>query len=958
MISQQIPITQTSLLSNATWWWKERHSIGGYEDVIREFNRHHVEDEISDNDEPVPTRESIKHSWFRASQFPSEVHVELLNRQIIPHPYVAFNEHEVQWVGETEWLYSCTFDAPSLDVSNATRLTFDGLDTLCDVYLNDRKILEVDNAFRQYVYEVPGEGEIAALRLEGNTLLLHFRCAKAYAKQQEEIHGKIRAGSTNLGDPSRVYLRKPQYDWRWDWGPELMTYGPYRNISLTHYAVRIDDFNPKASLDVLDGTFKLSLSANLTLGLSASALKSLREHPTGSDEFPFKLEVSLKKAEAAISTESVSLTKFSISELAIQSESGTFTLPLQNVLSWDGLEDLGVESWWPVGYGSQNLYEVSVKLIGPGDATLDSVSKKVGFRSVELVQEPLEEADQYGTGTTFFFKVNGVEMFMGGSNWIPADNFLTTISDDRYRQWLTILKDGGQNMVRIWGGGIYEPDIFYDICDELGILVWQDFQFACGVYPAHKSFVDSVRKEAEYNVKRLRHHPAITLFCGNNEDYQMVLQWGDVPHLPAVVIYEDVLPDVVNTLTEGSIPYHRGSPYGGKGWDTSDPTVGDVHQWNIWGGKELPWQEYGRLGGRFVSEFGIPAMPSMKTIEYWMQGVDPRERYAQSKIIAQHNRAGAFERRFAITMNENFRLTSDLTKHVFNTQVMQAEAVGLAYRAWKREWRGPGSRYCGGVLVWQLNDCWPVTSWAFVDYFLRPKPVYYVIARDLAPLTISMSREVVQNRANDRPKQFYEYGATRSVSAKLHIWATRTGNETVSEVVKLDIQYFDLENPEWRHRQDLETSASSLVSLAANKTTELGTFDVPEPPSLPGDIYNKPGTTTSGRVVASARLLHPETGEVLARFVDWPQPYRLLDIPDPGVEISTTESEGAVTIRVSVKRPAKCLFLTAEDDNLSGKFEVSRWSDNALDVVPFDEQVVKLTGLGKDAKVSFQCLQN
>jgi beta-mannosidase len=181
----------------------------------------------------------------------------------------------------------------------------------------------------------------------------------------------------------------------------------------------------------------------------------------------------------------------------------------------------------------------------------------------------------------------------------------------------------------------------------------------------------------------------------------------------------------------------------------------------------------------------------------------------------------------------------------------------------------------------------------------------------------------------------------------------------VPETVKLDIQYFDLENPEWHHQQDLETSEpSSLVSLPANQTTELGTFDVPEPPSLPGNTHNRPGTTTSGRVVASARLLHPESGEVLARFVDWPQPYRLLDIPDPGVELSTTEIEGSTTVRVSVKRPAKCLLLIAEADGLPGEFEASRWSDNALDVVPFDDQVVAVTGLKKDAKISFQCLQN
>jgi beta-mannosidase len=261
------------------------------------------------------------------------------------------------------------------------------------------------------------------------------------------------------------------------------------------------------------------------------------------------------------------------------------------------------------------------------------------------------------------FEVNGVRIFMGGacvsrrrrfspdaalpgSNWIPADNFLTTISDARYKAWLELARDGGQNMVRVWGGGIYEPDIFYDLCDgafhfylvlsflapvpdperaltrrtELGLLVWTDFAFACGVYPAHAPFVAAVRAEAADVLRRVRRHPCLGLFCGNNEDYQQVLQWGDVPDLPARIIYEDVLPTLVDALTRtapssgyagaaeqrdadedtGAVSYHRGSPYGGKGWDTADPTVGDVHQWDIWAGAMRPWQEYDVRGGRFV----------------------------------------------------------------------------------------------------------------------------------------------------------------------------------------------------------------------------------------------------------------------------------------------------------------------------------------------------------------------
>ncbi|KAJ7688246.1 glycoside hydrolase superfamily [Mycena rosella] len=550
---------------------------------------------------------------------------------------------------------------------------------------------------------------------------------------------------------------------------------------------------------------------------------------------------------------------------------------------------------------------------------------------------------------------------MGGSNWVPADNFLTTIAPERYRAWLTLLRDGNQNMVRLWGGGIYEPDVFYDTCDELGILVWQDFQFACGVYPAHDSFVASVRKEAEDNVKRLRHHPALALFCGNNEDYQMVLQWGDVKDFPAIKIYEEVLPEVVGALTGPQpVPYHRGSPYGGKGWDTADPTVGDVHQWNIWGGKEFPYQDYAKLGGRFVSEFGIPSHPEMKTIEYWMDGAGAEARHAQSALMAQHCRAGSFERRFAILMNEGFRVTEDLATYVYNTQLMQSEAVSYAYQVWRQEWGGRGKEYTAGVLVWQLNDCWPVTSWAIADYFLRPKPVYFTIARQLATYSVGVMRtvstaddlyglfvplsllQVIKNRANDRPPQV-------RYSAHLHlIFILRQYYEFgnfQSYGVTLEIHCVDLQSS-WTHTE------THVVTLLPNQATELLAMPYPGPPraaAAPPPTGNAQFTTTHSVVVA-ARLLDAADGAVLARAADWPQPLRFVEpalLRDPGLALAVDTATGAVTVRAA--RPVKGLVLSAVGDG-----DDVRWSDNALDVMPGDPQVVVAAGLaGREIAVAF-----
>ncbi|KAJ7283262.1 glycoside hydrolase [Mycena rebaudengoi] len=805
------------------WSWKQR-----------EPSVDSVLDEVANNAQ-----------WKPAVAYPSEIHVELLKSGVIPDPYLGFNENKVQWIGKVEWLYKCAFafDADANETHGL--LEFLGLDTLCDVYLfrNGTKILAADNQFQTHVVSL----ELSSLKPQ-NTLLLHFKSALLHAKSIEAEMGVVRAGSSNLGDPSRVY------------GPELMTCGPYRPITLKTYTARIAEVQTHA---LLSATNSPSLKVDVVLAgtLDPALVKTLRVVLTD----PLK--------DAAIKSQDVPAPANINHDL----------------VTWDLTG--AVEPWWPVGYGAQRLYTVTVLLIGAQDQTLDTQVIRVGFRRVALVQEPLKEPDQYGTGTTFLFEDQR------WSNWVPADNFLTTLTPARYRAWLTLLRDGNQNMVRLWGGGVYEPDVFYDACDgELSRHISH-----VGVYPAHDSFVASVRKEAEDNVRRLRHHPAIALFCGNNEDYQMVLQWGDVKSFPAIKIYEEVLPEVVTALTGPQpIPYHRGSPYGGKGWDTADPTIGDVHQWNIWGGKEFLYQDYVKLGGRFVSEFGIPSIPEMKTVDYWMDGAGEEQRHAQSALMAQHCRAGSFERRLAILMNENFRVTTGPPyrlrvggRYVYNTQLMQSEAVSYAYQVWRRKWGGKGKEYTAGVLVWQLNDCWPVTSWAIADYFVRSSPL--IASRD-------------------------------------QIWGT---NSSLSQrAAKLEIHCVDLKTS-WTHT---ETHA---VTLLPNQATELLSLPCPGPP--PAEATPPPTGdaqfTTTHSVVVGARLLDAETGAVLARFADWPQPLRLV--------VTADMTSGAVTVRA--ERPVKGLVLSVLGDG-----EDVRWSDNALDIMPGDPQVVVATALaGREVAVAF-----
>ncbi|CAE6466616.1 unnamed protein product [Rhizoctonia solani] len=931
-------MSRQTLTLSGNWQWKQRNPK--IQNILDELTKQSPPSEQDPKD--------TKSAWRKAVTSPSEIHVELLKAGIIPDPYKGFNEHKVQWVGKKEWLYLNTFELSEEQLSSTVELEFEGLDTFCTAYLNGVVILESDNMFTPAIVPLARidseraaqskgivssvQAAISALSLSSshsppkyalksgtNTLVLHFKSAVLQAEALEEKYGKVRAGSCNLGLPNRVYVRKAQFGWRWDWGPELMTVGPYRPIHLHTYQARITDVYVRA---LVSPAPELSCAIEVTPTL----------HGNISDVTKF--DISLHRPDGSIIR--------------------TQTFDNGSKIEWK-LDDGEVSLWWPVGYGQQTLYLVNITAIGKDGAKLDQVTKRIGFRRVELVQEPLIDAP----GTTFLFEINGVRIFIGGSNWIPADNFLTTITPERYRAWLQLLKDGNQNMVRIWGGGVYEPDCFYDICDELGILVWQDFQFACGQYPAHKEFVANVEAEAEANVRRLRGHPSMALWCGNNEglsdslfllkkllkaiiDYQQVFQWG-ISTLPAVVIYEKVLPNVVNRLMGDDVPYHRGSPYGSvKEWDTADPTIGDIHQWEVWAGKGAPYQDWDVMGGRFVSEFGLPCLPNIRTIDYWLQGTDASQRRVQSKAMQQHNKAGSHERRLAVYMNENFWITNNLETYAYLTQVMQSEGIAAAYRMWRRDWKGKGKQYCAGVIVWQLNDCWPVSSWAIVDYFLRPKPAYYTIAREMLPFTVGIKRTVKQNRETDRPSQFYEFGAFQSVGALIDVWGA---NSTLIEkrgLVKLSC--VDLAS-DWK---DIE---EHIVTLLPNQATEILAIPCPCPPHtqpIPGPEDDvDPLPTTSHSVIVSAVLLD-ESGQVLSRYVDWPQPFRSYDMPNPQLQISV---EGE-TVRVTSQKPAKAVMLSVEGDD-----DQVQWSDNALDVMPGDPQTVTVRGLN-GRKVAAQWLRS
>lgn len=587
--------------------------------------------------------------------------------------------------------------------------------------------------------------------------------------------------------------------------------------------------------------------------------------------------------------------------------------------------------WYPIPYGKQPLYTVKATVI-VDDVEIDSVSKKIGLRKAELVQDPLKDQP----GTSFFFRINNIPIFCGGSDWIPADNFIPRITKERYYDWIRLLRDGNQFMIRVWGGGIYEEQAFYDACDELGILVWQDFMFGCGNYPVWPELLDSIKREAEENVKMLRHHPSIVIWAGNNEDYQYAE--GALPgydptnndedswlktDFPARYIYEKTLPDVCKELIPATY-YHPGSPWGGK--DSRDPTVGDIHQWNVWHGSQEKYQNFDKLGGRFVSEFGMEAFPSVKTIDAYLPlGKDDPDRYPQSSTVDFHNKADGHERRIALYLVENFRYAPDPLEHfVYCTQLMQAECLASAYRLWKREWRGPQREYCGGALVWQINDCWPVTSWAICDYYLRPKHAYYTVKREMAPLSIGITR-----REHKHPKDKYTR-VNIDVQTRIEIWGSNLQLEDVT--ADLVIKGFDVETGDVTHSETIEKD----FHLPKNASTEIAAFDVP---------VKEEGQ--ENRIIVAAYLVNKE-GKQLARYVNWPEPLKYLHLQKPKKLEAKLAKDNSV-VQISAEVPIKGLALECEDDGV-------HFEDNLVDIVPGETVEIAVRGAKDDTKIETRYL--
>ncbi|RAR07786.1 glycoside hydrolase family 2 protein [Stemphylium lycopersici] len=762
-------------------------------------------------------------SWMPVKSVPTNVHLDLMDNGKIPDPFLGFNELKAEWVADKVWKYKVELpEVPEAKEGIVHVLAFDGLDTFATVKLNGGTILESDNMFVPHRIDVTKKLESG----KKNTLEIDFASARLEAIKIKESHPEHKWLGFN-GDMARLAVRKAQYHWGWDWGPILNTCGPWREVRLETYQARIEDLRIDYELDDSLKTVQGTISAVIE-GVSADTISF--------DVYDGDTRVF---REAAKIDRGVAKVDFRVNNPKL---------------------------WYPHGYGAQPLYTITATALADG-AGIHQSSRKTGFRKGELIQEP------DAIGKSFYFRVNGVDVFCGGSDWIPADSFTPRVTEDKYRKWLEMMVDGYQVMIRIWGGGIWEEDIFYDICDEIGVLVWQDFMFGCGNYPAFPDILRSIKAECTANVTRLRHHPSIVIYAGNNEDYQVQESYG------LTYDYEDKDPE---------------------NWLKTNFPARYIYEKVLWHGTQEKYQIFDTLGGRFNSEFGMEAFPHIDTIKYYC--TDPSQLYPQSHMLDFHNKADGHERRIATYLVENFRTKTDLESFIHLTQLSQAEALMFGYRGWRRQWGQ--NRHCGGALVWQLNDCWPVTSWSIVDYFQRKKPAYYAMRRVLAPIAVAVKRE------------HFDWSIVHARVPNTSDYEVWVASQRLEEVIAtVELRYISVESG----REIKEKIIKQDIRLVPNGTTDV----------LSGTIDNR---NEEPHVLAVRIWID---GEIVSRDVDWPQPLKYLDFEDRGVEV-IPQGE---TIVVRAQKPTKGLVFEERSGVLV--------HDSAIDIVPGDEQIIKVRGLGK-----------
>jgi beta-mannosidase len=618
-------------------------------------------------------REIKRGAIWRPAVVPGCVHDDLKIHGLIPDPFWASNEAGLQWIEESDWEYRASFSVPAeIGGEKQIELVADGLDTVATVLLNGHEIARTENMFIGYRWDVK-----RFLRRGTNELVIRFGSAMSYIRSHRPKHQP-----REMNDPVGrcTVIRKQQCQFGWDWGARFVTAGIWRDIRLEAW-----NKNQLKGLSVgqnhlADGTVELSLQPELA-----------RPEPTAICHW-----------------------RLALGSIGVAEGRGSTILVEHPQL------------WWPNGQGEQPLYQLEVEFMREDGSTVGHWTRRLGLRTVKLDRH----SDEWGE--SFQFVINGRPVFAKGTNWIPAHSFVAGLKRVDYERDLNSAVQAHMNMVRVWGGGIYESEDFYDICDELGLLVWQDFMFACTRYPADAAFVASVRAEAEYQVRRLRHRACLGLWCGNNEVFgcnaaDLTADKEKLAEYEAV--FHNTLPEVVATH-DGVTPYWASSPWRGDA-DTSDAggeKRGDTHYWDVWHNR-YPVKEYEKHDFRFVSEFGMQSFSSSGTQATFCPSEDTNV-FGPTMENHQKNRGG--NQRILDYVLRRYRFPKDQDSLIYLSQLNQAHCMQTGVEHWRRN-----APRCMGALYWQLNDCWPVSSWSSIEFTGRWKALHHVARRFFAPALVS-----------------------------------------------------------------------------------------------------------------------------------------------------------------------------------------------------------------------------
>ena len=794
------------------------------------------------------------YSWYPAN-VPGTVHTDLMAAGVIDDPYYGFNERTVQWVDKEDWLYVCSFDLSDEIASRGrVEMCFDGLDTYADVRLNGKLVLKADNMFRRWRCDVT---DIVAPR--GNKLEIYFHSpikkglklledspVVYYASNDQSANGGV------FGKMVSVFTRKAGYHYGWDWGPRIVTSGIWRDVRLEAWdTARIADvFYKQISVDakkaVLEAVLEIESEADVAgaeVTVSAEEMK------------PVSLKTGLSKGVNRISV--------------------PFTVRKPRL-------------WWSRGLGEQYMYRFRSDL-SIGGKNIDSRTEETGLRSIKLMR------DVPGKKGRFFFELNGVPVFMKGANYIPNDIFLPRVGAEGYERVVASASDAGMNMLRVWGGGVYEDDYFYSLCDKAGILVWQDFMFACSMYPYEGELRESILAEAEDNIRRLRNHPCIALWCGNNECSSMWYTWGvrsGNKEADRITIeqydrqYFTDLPAVVAEFAPGT-DYLPTSPMMEKG---GGEKKWDLHDWTAWSKADPGLFE--STQAPFYSEYGYQSFAGTETAAQFAP--DRNHWGVESEMMMFHQRGGTTANsRMMKTLEKFYRMPSDYSEAAYLSQICQADAIKLAIEHHRR-----GKPVTWGSLYWQINDCWPVASWSSRDWYGTWKALHYAVRdayRDLLPSFSISGNEVSVWLCSDL--------LTSCEGTMDVVFKTYGGVEMLRERLKLKID--------------------------ANSSVKVKSYDISALGAVPEELFVKAVfAAPDGVSVQNHRMLTSVKDAVLpeSRIV------RRIKPGDGFYEITLTSDKFAKGVFLNVE--GAMLRMDSAGRAIVGNGAARNFSDNYFDILP------------------------